>query len=212
MREATKLERAYLAGVIDSDGCIRVSRDTWRMRNADGRTPTFQARIHIKQVDPEATDLCYEIFGGYYRQEPPTAYRGKPLWSWAIHSAGAGRVLTAVSPYLRIKKAQAENALRVCELSAMGTRRFPVPEIVEGEPLVTAYEAAARLPFSYESICQAVRKGSVPFVRKGRNIFIPESFLEVWANRGQSPSRSTVAMDELEECFLRAKALNRVGT
>lgn len=203
---------AYAAGVIDSDGCIRVTRDTWRMRNADCATPTYQARVQVKQVEREAVDLLHGMHSGYFRQEPPTARRGRPLWSWSVSSAAAGRFLTDVLPYLRIKRAQAENALEVCRLSQMGGRRFEVPAVVPGEPMVTMAEAARRLGKDYGTVIQAVRKGSVPHVRTGpRQVQIPVSFLSIWANRGSSPARAVETLAQLDACFERSKQLNSVG-
>lgn len=203
---------AYAAGVIDSDGCIWVTRDTWRMRNADAATPTYQARVRVKQVEREAVDLLHDMHPGYFRQEPPTARRGRPLWSWSLSSAATGRFIGDVLPYLRIKRAQAENAIEVCRLSALGTRRFEVPDVTPGEPMVTMAEAARRLGKDYGTVIQAVRKGSVPHVRTGpRRIQIPESFLEIWSKRGSSPSRSAELLRLLDACYERSRELNRVG-
>lgn len=203
---------AYAAGVIDSDGCIWVTRDTWRMRNADCRTPTYQARVRVKQVEPQATDFLHEMCSGYYRQEPPVAQRGRPLWSWSVHSAAAGRFLTAILPYLRIKRLQAENALEVCRLVQMGSRRFEVPAVAPGEPMVTMAEAARRTGKSYAVVIQSVRNGNVPHVRTGpRRVLIPESYLPVWIERRHTPARSADVNQRLEACYLRSKELNRVG-
>lgn len=213
----TKIELAYAAGVIDSDGCVRVSRSTWRIRNkGDCVNPTYQALVFVRQVEPEAVEFLHQAFGGYRSMTTPTAKRGRPMHSWNIHSQAAGRTLTLLLPYLRIKRRQAENALEVCRLSKLGSRRFEVPAIIPGEPMVTVNEAAQRLGKSRAVIEQAARKGSVPSVNGGRNgrqpsIFIPESYLETWRTRGQVPSRSATVNAQLEACFQRGKELNRVG-
>lgn len=213
----TELELAYAAGVIDSDGCIRVSRSTWRARKkGDCVNPTYQAVIFVRQVEPEAVEFLHQAFGGYRGMTTPTAQRGRPMHSWNIHSQAAGRTLQALLPYLRIKRRQAENALEVCLLSRLGSRRFEVPAIIPGEPMVTINEAARRLAKSRQVVDQAVREGSVPAIkgkRNGRNpsIFIPESYLETWRTRGHTPSRSAKVNAQLEACFQRGKELNRVG-
>lgn len=208
---------AYCAGVVDSDGCIGVKHSDYRVRIlGDCTTPTYAAYIQVKQVERQAVDIMHEYWGGYFGLQRSYAKRGRPGHCWQVHSAAAGRALAELLPYLRIKRAQAENALEVCRLVRMGTRRFPVPEIVPGEPMVTVAEAAARLGKSYEVVYQAVRKGTVPAVcgkRSGRkpSVFIPESYLPVWTARGRSPSRSPETIAALEACFRRAKELNRVG-
>lgn len=213
----TEIELAYAAGVIDSDGCIRVSRSTWRARKkGDCINPTYQAVIFVRQVETEAVEFLHQAFGGYRSMTTPTAKRGRPMHSWNIHSQAAGRVLELLLPFLRIKRRQAENALEVCRLSRLGSRRFEVPAVKKGEPLVSMTEAAERLGKSYAVVIQAVHKGSVPFVRRPAayrqpHIFIPESYLETWRTRGHTPSRSAKVNAQLEACFQRGKELNRVG-
>ncbi len=198
---------AYCAGVIDSDGCINIQK-----RKAGKWAANYQPRVTVKQVTPQAIDLLHQSFGGSRWVSEPSAAKGRPLHVWNVHSAAAGTVLAALLPHLRIKVEQARNALALCELNArLGRRRFPVPEIIPGEPMVTARDAATATGLTYESVCQAVRKGSVPSARDGRTILIPASFLVTWAERGTSPTRDPAITDEMERIYLRGKDLNRVG-
>lgn len=198
-----RLAIAYCAGVIDSDGYIGVKRNP----------NSYAARAMVKQVEPAAIDLLHETFGGYRSTAPPSAERGRPLLTWEVHSASAGRACEALLPYLRIKRAQAENAIEVCRINSEPRRhRWDVPEVVEGEPMVTMAEAARRLGKSYQVVIQAVRLGSVPHVRSGpRKVLIPESYLPVWAERRRAPRRHPDVTVRLEACYIRAKELNRVG-
>lgn len=204
---------AYCAGVIDSDGYIGVSHSDYRVRVIqDAVTPTYSARVVVKQVTPQAVDLLHQTWGGYRTVTDPSAKRGKPLHSWSVHSASAGRVLEAVLPHLRIKRAQAKNALEVCRLVRLGVRRFELPEVIDGEPMVTMAEAARRLGKDYGTVIQSVRKGNVPHVRSGpRKVLIPESYLDVWASRPHTPTRSAETMAALRACYERGKELNRAG-
>ena len=206
MNEPTTL--AYLAGVMDSDGYIGVGK-----KKAGKWAANYQPRVQVKQVDTEATDLFRETFGGHLYRHEPSAERGRPLWCWQVHSAACRPVLDALLPYLRIKRNRAENALALCDVNRRtGRKRFPVPEVVPGEPMVTMAEAARLLGKSYGTVIQAVRNGSVPHVRTGpRRVLIPESFLPVWAERGRTPRRDPALTDEMESLYLRAKELNRVG-
>lgn len=204
MSDLTNL--AYLAGVVDSDGWIGIRRT--RTRWAD----TYQPGVAVKQVTPEAVSLAHATFGGHLWQQAPGATRGRPLWTWGVTAAAVVPVLRSLRPYLRIKAAQADNALAACEVNGRGgRRRFPVPDVIAGEPLVTAAEAAAATGLTYESVCQAARKGSVPVVREGRRILIPASFLPVWRDRGSSPRRDPAVTAELDALYERQKALNRGG-
>lgn len=203
---------AYLAGVIDSDGCINIQK-----RKAGKWAANYQPRVTVKQVTPQAPDLLHRTFGGALWVQGPSAKRGRPLHTWNIHSAAAGEALRLLLPHLRIKPEQARNALALCEVNArLGRRKFEVPAIVEGEPMVSAPDAAKRLGKSYDVVLQAIRMGTVPFVRGPRagsnpSLFIPESFLETWAARGSSPRRDPALTVEMEAIYLRGKELNRVG-
>ena len=199
---------AYLAGVLDSDGYIGINK-----RKAGKWAANYQPRVQVKQVDTEATDLFRATFGGHLYRHEPSAERGRPLWCWTVHSAACRPVLESLLPYLRIKRNRAENALALCEVNRRtGRKRFPVPEIVPGEPMLTMAEAARRTGRNYGTVIQAVRKGSIPHVRTGpRKVLIPESFLPVWAERGTSPRRDPALTAEMEALYLRAKELNRVG-
>jgi excisionase family DNA binding protein len=205
---------AYAAGVVDSDGYIGVQRSTYAVRvRGDASQAVYVPRVQVKQVTPQAVDLLAELFGGYRFTGKPTARKGRLLLGWAVHSAAAGRVCEALLPYLRIKRTQAENAIEVCRINGERARRkFTLPEVIDGEPMVTMAEAARRLGKDYQIVIQAVRRGSVPHVRSGpRNVLIPESYLEVWASRPHTPKRHPDVTARLEACYQRAKELNRVG-
>lgn len=207
-----KVTLAYCAGVIDSDGCINIQK-----RKGGKWAANYQPRVTVKQVTPQAPELLHATFGGSMWLSAPSAKRGRPLYVWTVHSSSAGRTLQRLLPYLRIKADQAHNAIALCEVNArLGRRKFPVPDVVEGEPLVSLSEAAAALGKSYAVVMQAVSNGSVPVVRTaraGRNpsVWIPASFLPIWRDRGSSPTRDPAINDELERLYLRGKELNRVG-
>src|SRR5262245_15631447 len=87
-----RLELAYCAGVIDSDGTIGIKKNTYKVRVVrDSSQPTYSARICVRQVEREAIELLASLFGGSIRLGKPYAKRGKPLWSWEIRDALAER-------------------------------------------------------------------------------------------------------------------------
>lgn len=205
---------AYAAGVIDSDGYIGIKRNDYGMRvRGDATQPVYSARVVVKQVTPQAVTLLHELFGGSLLPAKASLRKGRPLFSWDIHSAAAGRACRAILPYLRIKREQASNAVEVCDINTEPhRRRWTLPAVVEGEPMVTMAEAARILGKSYDVVHQAVDHGSVPHVRAGpRKVLIPESYLPIWAERRQTPTRNPEVTNRLHQCFLRGKELNRVG-
>lgn len=112
--KATGAELAYCAGVIDSDGSISVRRSTYAMRvRGDAGQPIYSERIKVKQVERQAVDLLHRIFAGSFRIETTSLKSGRPFYAWEVTDRRAAVCLTALHPYLRIKQAQAENALRL---------------------------------------------------------------------------------------------------
>lgn len=105
---------AYCAGVIDSDGCIGIKRNTYSMRVVgDSTQATYSARITVRQVTPEAVSVLSETFGGSVRPRKAQATGRRSLYEWTVRDRVAEQALRALLPYLRIKKAQAENCLEL---------------------------------------------------------------------------------------------------
>ena len=103
---------AYLAGAMDSDGSIGVRRSTYAQRvTGDSRQPTYSERIGLKQVTPDIPELLKATFSGSLMRQKPNAARGRPLYYWEATNVVASDALLALLPYLRIKRAQAENCL-----------------------------------------------------------------------------------------------------
>ena len=124
---------AYLAGIIDADGCIRVSKQ--KPYACQGRTtPGYHARVHVRMVEREAIDLLDATFGGHVWTQKPSLTRGRPLHVWDVSDAKAQRALELLLPYLRVKRAQAENALALRRLRAESSKHRTK---VTGEKVMT---------------------------------------------------------------------------
>lgn len=203
---------AYAAGVIDSDGYIGVHRNTYAMRvRGDAKQAVYAPRVGVKQVTPQALDLLHDLFNGHRYNGKPTG-NGRPLMVWQVHSAQAVRVCEALLPYLRIKREQALNAIAVGQLNASGDRRkFVIPEVDPNEPLLPLLEAARQAGRSPEVAYQSAHIGNIPCVRKGRRVFVPESYVPTWRDRAASASRRPDITERLDALYERAKQLNRVG-
>lgn len=108
---------AYCAGVVDSDGTIGIKRLTYAMRVVgDAKQPTYAARICVRQVTRDAVDVLAATFGGTVRTCKPSSPNGRPLFEWCVMDRIAGAALEQLLPYLRIKRAQAENCLALRRL------------------------------------------------------------------------------------------------
>ena len=96
-----QLVLSYLAGAMDSDGCVRVSKS-----NRPNRHPAYYSLIVLGQVTPEIPELLKETFGGtVYIRKSMGPYRSMYMYHAWSHAAAAA--CESMLPYLRIKKKQA---------------------------------------------------------------------------------------------------------
>lgn len=109
----SKLELAWLAGIMDADGYFTIKRNTNRMRRHDAVSPTYHEIVGIKQTCPVAPDKLKELFGGSRSLQKPNAKNGKPLHGWYASDRIAATVAKTLLPYLRIKPRQAELILEL---------------------------------------------------------------------------------------------------
>ncbi len=129
------IDLAYLAGVVDSDGCITIGVD--QSPRPEKNAPRFFQLIAVRQCDPEAVHLAQELFGGRITVGKPGSLRGRPSHDWVVANRKACAVAKALLPYLRIKRKQAEIVLRMGALKNKGreanTYLDPVPIMRRGK-------------------------------------------------------------------------------
>ena len=102
-------ELAYLAGIIDGEGTIHmaVARD----RSRDSRH-TWRVMLSIANTDEALMKWIQARFGGkYYLREPRQNSAHKRVFRWVRARWDSLGILTAVLPYLVVKRRQANIAL-----------------------------------------------------------------------------------------------------
>jgi hypothetical protein len=109
MKQNRSLQLAYLAGVIDSDGCIAILRHQARESNQSIR-PTYDLKIIINQADGGAINYIRGIYGGTVTSQ--FSYAGTIIYTWRLNHEKSGELCKQLIPYLRIKKKQAEIAVQ----------------------------------------------------------------------------------------------------
>jgi len=105
-------ERAYVAGIIDGEGCIEF-KWTNRIRRDRKGIPTYRTlivRLEVPQVDGRLIDYLMETTQEGCRDikrypKNPT-YQDQHRWRVGYH--GVYRVLKQVYPYLIVKKEKAK--------------------------------------------------------------------------------------------------------
>lgn len=111
-RPATELELAYLAGAMDSDGSIVITR--YEPKTTLPYThPRHRLWLAIVGTNRKVVDLPLEVFGGLgYAQLPNSKHnRLHTLFRWQVDDRKAVTALEQLRPYLRLKEDQAWLAL-----------------------------------------------------------------------------------------------------
>lgn len=104
---------AYLAGIIDGEGTIRIDKTDYSQKRM--RSPQYLAQICIGMNDKQVLDLLKETFGGGNVREERVPDR-RSVWRWA--ATGRFRVppiLRMLLPYLKTKRRHAEIVIDFCE-------------------------------------------------------------------------------------------------
>jgi hypothetical protein len=95
----SQADYAYLAGVIDGEGCIRIQRVRAR------GVVRYQLRLHVANTSRALMDWLEMTFGGhaYARKKP----HGGVVWDWHVKNGHVPDVLRLVLPYLIVKREEA---------------------------------------------------------------------------------------------------------
>lgn len=203
---------AYLAGVVDSDGCITIYKNTaYQRKHSPSANPIYQVRVAIAQVEPQAVELAKATFGGDVRNKLNNP-KCRQLLVWRADHARAFSVLSALLSHLRIKKHQAENALKLQSLRF--SHSWPSTHIRDDEPMLNVTQFAKALGYDRSAIFGGCYTGAIPSVLRDSVRLIPVSFAPIYQARrsaGGRPKRTASDLAELEAIYLRGKQLNRVG-
>jgi len=123
------LDAAWLAGLIDGDGCIGIRRQDNGKWN-----PTFIPYLTIAMTDRNALERCVEItgLGKVNLKRKAQGVHKRDFWVWRLDGQIASKVIRDVYPFLIVKSLQAKvcNAMNVSQATARTSRSKPVPEDV----------------------------------------------------------------------------------
>lgn len=117
------INRGYLAGVIDSDGSITISK-----RRKNLKTPNYICMIQLTWTETKLTtrffkELIKSFGGSYFKINANRSDRfenGKPVIKYCAVGKAASAILNYIHPYLVLKREQAINGLRLAEYKSRG--------------------------------------------------------------------------------------------
>ena len=112
---------AYLAGMIDGDGFISITRSSRAGKEY------FGAQVGICGTRREPHDLAASMFGGKVYCYFPKNPLHRPQFQWSRMGEAAATIIEAVYPYLIVKKEHAGLALELNELVQNSRSDNPFP-------------------------------------------------------------------------------------
>ena len=122
MTNKEKCFLAYIAGLIDGEGCINIIKTQRKLETLDGVKSylSYRAQIAINMADALALAMLKDLFSKshlyYYRNK--TQENRKPIWMWCIYDNNCWDFLKKIQPYL-INKQEESRVL----LSFIATKR-----------------------------------------------------------------------------------------
>jgi hypothetical protein len=129
MNNPTEIELAYIAGVMDGEGCVTILRQKFPRK--------FQYRLFlvVSNTNEEVIRYLHNILGcGAVHPLRRTQKRDTHMdvWQWQASFSDAYSVLTALYPYLIVKRRDALIAMEFYKLPPNNYARIPDP-FVESE-------------------------------------------------------------------------------
>ena len=104
VKQLAQLDLAYLAGLIDGEGCILLFKQKERVR------PTL--RLAVGNTYRPVLEWAKEAVGaGSIITQPKQKLHHSQSWRWDIYSQNAVDVLRQLLPYLKLKREQALKAI-----------------------------------------------------------------------------------------------------
>lgn len=120
----TNLQKAYLAGFIDGEGCICIYAGGTPKRINPNKYSRIELAVYLYNTHKDTMLWVQEVFGGRMKGR----HFNHPVWqpSYIIKwsSNQARDILEMVVSYMHTKKAQAELAIKFQKNRKNGTSRF----------------------------------------------------------------------------------------
>jgi hypothetical protein len=125
-------QRAYLTGVLDSEGSIEICRYSL---NKDGfhQSPTYYVQVQVSSTDRPCIEAFYNYFkvGCFYAsliRKNMKVSRRIYHFHWQVKGENAIKVLITLLPFLRLKRKQAILAIAFQKNKVIHRGRNPLTE------------------------------------------------------------------------------------
>jgi len=104
---------AYIAGIIDGEGTIRIHKSKPYTKNKH-KNYSYSAGIGVGMVEKVIPLLLQEVFGGALNEECVPDRRS--IWRWQVSGRmSVYKILEEIAPYLIVKYEQAQAVMEFCK-------------------------------------------------------------------------------------------------
>jgi len=104
MIKVSNAMKGYLAGLVDGEGTISISKTRAEEYSHKYR---FNCRIYIDSTNKKFLEKVREKVGlGSIYQQKRRSKAHKRLWRWGIYGSDTEKFLEMILPYLQIKKSK----------------------------------------------------------------------------------------------------------
>ncbi len=103
-----KTDLAYVAGIVDGEGCIGIQ--SFKSKGHRGGL-RYEMYVAVSNTNEWLIQWLKFSFGGSFCLLSRSGLNNKDCWSWRIQTRQAANFLRLIQPYLRLKAPQAELAL-----------------------------------------------------------------------------------------------------
>lgn len=112
----TATEISYMAGVVDSDGCISIGKMKGRF-NKTQRTvnPRYVLTLIVTNTNVDLMEWLVKKFEGRMKSRKKVKPNHKTTWNWVLDHGKALHTLRLIKPYLIVKKEQAKTGIEFIE-------------------------------------------------------------------------------------------------
>lgn len=112
IHEPTQEDYAYLAGLIDAEGCFRIQH--WKDKRK-GRGKNFVITLEIGNTKFPIFPWLIQRFGGSVIYRKPSKKQFNPMIIWSLRSKSLFIFLERIYPFLRIKKERCRKLMEFYE-------------------------------------------------------------------------------------------------
>ena len=108
----TETDKAWMAGFVDGEGCITISKQIRKTRPS----PSYRVMVTISNTYKPVLEYFTQVYGGniyhiHERRKDKQNVKWADAYDWYCPIGSAARFLNDILPYLRIKQKQAKICL-----------------------------------------------------------------------------------------------------